>query len=350
MGCRPYPPAAAVRKRESYPFVFALTIFMLSMFLVLVRGWGAFVSVKFYSAMFLTLLFTGSLVAAIAVTINRVTQHPRNEIASLGFAHVFFGSFVRGAEPDWMLSLTVPPSPAISEDTESEDTVARAGEPKNVAEVAAVPSAVEEEAQADETTGVTPTPTSADLEAASNDGVPASASPPGRASLVSTGTSDDPGAGSERRSEFARPTDSSGREAGVPTLRAWRAARARVQHEGFRPTKGFGAPLWVLLLSVLGAGVYTINLVVDIVGKRQLFDGEEARPVLKDMVQHQVFTLVAPLTAIFIYQSMVAIDLAENALPVALAALASGLALNSLLVRAMHSALGRAEGSESSSR
>jgi hypothetical protein len=149
------------------------------------------------------------------------------------------------------------------------------------------------------------------------------------------------GAESPRSVDEASSED--GERASTPTsnaprygwLKTWREARAQVRRQGLWPAEGFGAPLWVLLLAVLGSGLYTIKLIVDFVEKQHARDEAASARTLKDTVQHQLFTLVAPLTAIFVYQGLVATKTASSVLPVALAALASGVTLNALLTKAI---------------
>ncbi len=96
--------------------------------------------------------------------------------------------------------------------------------------------------------------------------------------------------------------------------------------------QGFGAPLWVVFLSVLGAGVFTIALLVTGIDNAITYsDMPKVRARLRELVEYQFFTLFAPLGAIFIYQLMVAAGAASQQISVALAALAAGAALNKIL-------------------
>lgn len=104
-----------------------------------------------------------------------------------------------------------------------------------------------------------------------------------------------------------------------------------------QPASGFGAPLWVLLLSVLGAGLYTIKLVVDNVRKGSSYSEQAVRAMAADILQHQFYILFAPLGSIFVYQFLILTGVGSKSLTVALAALASGIALNVLLKKAWDS-------------
>jgi len=120
--------------------------------------------------------------------------------------------------------------------------------------------------------------------------------------------------------------------------------------------KGFGAPLWVLLLSVIGAGLFTIILVIDaITGPKGLDEWkklkklepqvEEAkqeaewhklnRQKIQVVVKHQFFVWFAPIGAIFIYQLLVISGTAYNQYTVALASLAAGVTPYWLLDKAL---------------
>lgn len=109
---------------------------------------------------------------------------------------------------------------------------------------------------------------------------------------------------------------------------------------------GFGAPLWVILLSVIGSAVATVSLLV--VGTKEppdyVADTGEAlgkfRERIEQIVEHQFFILFAPLGAVFVYQMLVAADAANKPVTVAVAALGAGPVLNYLLAQAINKAKG----------
>jgi|SRR5580658_154323 hypothetical protein len=102
---------------------------------------------------------------------------------------------------------------------------------------------------------------------------------------------------------------------------------------------GFGAPLWVLLVSVIGAGVLTVALLVGEINKMPEDDqASEILEHLQGMVEHQLFILFAPVSAIFVYQTMVVGTSASSSYTVALAALGAGPSLSALLTKAAASA------------
>ena len=110
-------------------------------------------------------------------------------------------------------------------------------------------------------------------------------------------------------------------------------------------TKGFWAPVWVLFLATLGAGLLTVSLIVKELSDRPKFKNQsEMRERLGQILQHQFFILFSPIGGIFVYQALISIGAAGKTMTVALAALGAGASLNFLLekaVRASKNALGR---------
>ncbi len=115
---------------------------------------------------------------------------------------------------------------------------------------------------------------------------------------------------------------------------------------------GFGAPLWVILLSAVGAGLFTTSLIVrqvqDPIGQDPTMmaptggEGPDPTVVALDLrdrvgevVQHQFYILFAPLGGVVVYQLQVAAGAASNQVVVGVAALAAGLAVNLVLERAL---------------
>ncbi len=109
--------------------------------------------------------------------------------------------------------------------------------------------------------------------------------------------------------------------------------------------KGFGAPLWVLLISVVGCAILTVSLLVGEIATPPKGDTIHIRHRIQKVVRHQFFILFSPVGAIFVYQMLVVAGADSNDLTVALAALGSGVAVNSLLNVAMQHARTLIEGS-----
>jgi hypothetical protein len=101
--------------------------------------------------------------------------------------------------------------------------------------------------------------------------------------------------------------------------------------------KGFGAPLWVLLMSVLGSGILTISLIITEI-RSWPEDAAEIRRRIQKMVRHQFFILFAPVGAILVYQGLVAAHAVTNPFAVAIAATGSGMASHSILNEAIRRA------------
>ena len=111
---------------------------------------------------------------------------------------------------------------------------------------------------------------------------------------------------------------------------------------------GFWVPLWVLLLSVIGASLFTVLIIVNQIKDRPVFtklektggpDADELKKfqeTIKDIVLHQFYMIFSPLGSVFVYQLLVIGDAATKPVTVAIAALASGPALNLILDRAIN--------------
>jgi hypothetical protein len=109
--------------------------------------------------------------------------------------------------------------------------------------------------------------------------------------------------------------------------------------------RGFGAPLWVLLLAVLGVGLRTMSIIVNEISHEPDFrDPQAVRARIELIVRHQFFMLFAPLGAIFVYQFLVMAESASQPSTVALVSLGAGLTLTTLLERALATASQYAEG------
>jgi hypothetical protein len=101
---------------------------------------------------------------------------------------------------------------------------------------------------------------------------------------------------------------------------------------------GFGAPLWVLLLAALGSGILTVSLITHEIRVPPKDDQTIIRDKIYNAVQHQVYVLFSPISAIFVYQALIMTDTAGQPLVVALATLGAGAALKSLLMKAVDNA------------
>jgi hypothetical protein len=109
---------------------------------------------------------------------------------------------------------------------------------------------------------------------------------------------------------------------------------------------GFGVPLWVLLLSVIGSSLFTVLIIVSEIKERPDFDKLKSDPPdeaevkkfrekIENIVRHQFYMLFSPLGAIFVYQLMVTAGAAGQPITVAIAALGAGSTINILLDKAV---------------
>jgi hypothetical protein len=109
---------------------------------------------------------------------------------------------------------------------------------------------------------------------------------------------------------------------------------------------GFGVPLWVLLLSVIGSSLFTVLIIVSEIKERPDFAKLKANPPdeaevkkfrekIENIVRHQFYMLFSPLGAIFVYQLMVAAGAVGQPITVAIAALGAGSTINLLLDKAV---------------
>ena len=207
--------------------VFLLTIFLMSIIIPFLR---ISPRLKYSISIILAFLFSVAIIAAISKGIYFVSNSDKTEVLTLGFSHIFWGTYATGVQPEWLFSLTSPVD-------------------------------------------------------------------------VSAGIAN----------------------------------------------SGFGAPLWVLLLSVIGSSLFTVLIIVSEIKKRPDFNKlskqtdkskdkselENFRDKLENIVLHQFYLLFSPLGAIFVYQLLILADVAMQPITVAIAALGAGSTLNLLLDKAV---------------
>jgi hypothetical protein len=99
---------------------------------------------------------------------------------------------------------------------------------------------------------------------------------------------------------------------------------------------GFGVPLWLLLVAVLGAGLFTIALLVKHVKEPVPYsDGVQYRARIEELVRHQFYLLFSPLGAVLVYQLLVVAGIASVQVTVAVVIFAAGAAVNVILDKAV---------------
>ena len=101
-------------------------------------------------------------------------------------------------------------------------------------------------------------------------------------------------------------------------------------------SRGFGAPLWVLLLSITGSALFTILIIFrGIIEEADFGKPEDVARRVEEVMRHQFYILFSPLGAVFVYQIMIVGGLCSQNITVALIALASGVVLSLLLDKAL---------------
>jgi len=228
---------------------------------------------KHVFAIILAFFFTGLMIVYLSLGLKYVNTAGKTDgIIALGFASVYQGTYVKDVQPEWLFSLTAPPPKP------SEQVLAETKPAADTAPVSAAPQA-----------GAKPS-------------APTAPSSGGSTAPAQTESTPAP----------------------------------KIQTEAVPIDHGFGAPLWVLLVSVLGAGVLTMGLIVGEIG--DLPDADEAdkiRKRLQAIVQHQFYILFAPVGVIFVYQILVVGSAAASDLTVAIAALGAGASLSALVSKAV---------------
>ncbi len=98
----------------------------------------------------------------------------------------------------------------------------------------------------------------------------------------------------------------------------------------------FGAPVWVVLLAVLGSGLLTVAVIVTEVRRQPDFsDLRGLRQRVGALLEHQFYILFAPFGALFVFAGLRTAHMLEEPLTVALAAFGAGLAWNVVMARAV---------------
>jgi hypothetical protein len=114
---------------------------------------------------------------------------------------------------------------------------------------------------------------------------------------------------------------------------------------------GLGAPFWVIFVSVLGAGLLTLILVIQAISNPPEFASLSATAYgdrMRNILEHQFFVLFAPLSGIFVFQLLVIAGAAKEPVTVATIILGAGATLTGLLSKAVKSAQQYLEGNSAS--
>lgn len=94
--------------------------------------------------------------------------------------------------------------------------------------------------------------------------------------------------------------------------------------------------MWVLFLSVIGAALFTLSVIVKEIREPANFNAQkDLRQRLQKIVQQQFFILFSLLGGIFLNQTLVLADAVSEPVTVGIAALGAGASLNVILARAV---------------
>ncbi|GAB4151723.1 MAG: hypothetical protein Tsb009_27270 [Planctomycetaceae bacterium] len=109
--------------------------------------------------------------------------------------------------------------------------------------------------------------------------------------------------------------------------------------------KGFGAPVWVVFISVFGAGLIAVMTVAEETMTLRSFwvtaDPQNDNTLkshsnlIQNLLRHQIYILFAPFSGILVYQMLVAADAAKSSLLVASTVLGAGMTLNLIIKSAI---------------
>ncbi len=230
---------------------------------------------RYVLAMVLAVTFSFCMIGSIAKGLYQVhSTGQEGETISLGFVSIFKGTYVPGSPPEWLVSLTAP---------------------------------FEQPAPAR----------------------PQRLSSPESAAAVT------PSGGASVNAAAPALVNSSGTENGSLGVQGPSSASPAPDAA---PIQGFGAPLWVVLLAVIGASILTVSLIAGEIKDPPGVDTNKIRERIHNVVEHQIYILFAPIGGIFVYQTLVISDTARQPLTVAVAALGAGAAVNSLLKYAVDGA------------
>lgn len=259
----------------------------------------------YYFAVFMTFLFPIIVVGAFATfAYNRlVISTDDNSVVLLGVATVFKGTYLDTQDREWLISLTSPPILNRS-----------ANRPESPP-----PTSTETETIPDTTKTSDATTTSAETDTAEESADAA----PAQTEAQSDGEVKDP--------VTVVVVDETNEDRVARTVAATR--------NSIPVGRGFGAPLWVLFLSVVGASLFSLALVVEEIGAPPNFeDLNDVRRRVQVLVAHAFYILFAPLGGIFIYQFLILTKSADEPVMVAIAALGAGVTVNSILISAVGAA------------
>ena len=334
-------------------------------------------SFKYYMSILLAMMFSALMIYSIVMLMQSFGNSERartrgaiDRVTSLGFAYVFNGRYAEKATNDWILSLTYPEEEMAQSRQEGPYgrwPVAAPGESRNSAGESAHAAKVDDT----HTENI-----KVAIKRSDDEGVREKIHRQSDDTATETAEPESDQTSSDRTSESTVDGGGEGDGKGaMETTSETNTADETVATADSPLSRGFGAPLWVILISVLGSAIFTIQLLVnslkdsirfdDILDKKfkdagknngVTCDGQSAaasensnnedasapwcirsyvRKRVKLIIQHQFYILFSPLGAIFVYQVLVSSDSIGHPATVGIAAFSAGFAINNLLRKAL---------------
>ena len=346
-------------------------------------------SFKYYMSILLAMMFSALMIYSIVMLMQSfsnsertMTHRAADRVTSLGFAYVFNGRYAEKATDDWILSLTYPKEEMLQKGKDRWRWGRQNAGQGNRLKYAREDSNFE--AVDDAQPGKNRTRIAGRIDHQADGKTDAPSDETGAANIKTQGESAnapaDPGEGktggdSDGNSDVKADTNmevTTGEVSATVETNDESEAEATAESP---LSRGFGAPLWVILISVLGSAIFTIQLLVNSLKDAIRFDDmlsadfreaatknanscryvaamESAkkdnenvsdtvcirwhvRKRVKMIIQHQFYILFSPLGAIFVYQMLVSSDSIGHPATVGIAAFSAGFAINNLLRKAL---------------
>ena len=331
--------------QNSWLLAVPLVIFLASIVVCFLRDDSKWICARYYITYLLALAMTAAMVFIVGFNMayfNSELANKGDEYQSIGFIHFFKGTFVKEAEPEWLVSFTARPewyANALRQAKLERDAAMQANfeQPKGKADdkKVAVPKPGEKKGDAE----------------------PGKHADKKDAPAQAAGAKDQD-KGHDNKNPPADKKGTPARAAGVKDQVKGQDEKDPPDDNG-RRIRGFGAPFWVLFIAVFGSSLLVIILVIrgvvdpprlpfsipvekgNVLSKeeeeRAKHQEEENRKKFRDnmrtIIEHQFYLLFAPFSGIFVYQFLVLGEAAAHSTMVALTVLGAGLTLNVILAR-----------------
>jgi hypothetical protein len=235
--------------------------------------------VRYYGLTLLSFSMTVAMLAYIGGGIARIGSTGRDgDVFSLGFASIYKGTYSATVPDEWIFSLTSPLEKPVADKSTDANATTDAGATQLKSSIPSKASTVAGPAK----------PTPGDQKA---------------------------NAASSKKNMLKRRQDLKGSR----------------EPQDVAVSSGFGAPLWVIFMSVIGGCLFTISLLVKQVNDPVAIDAPNYQSRLAELLRHQFYVVFSPVGSIIVYQLMVLTDVISRPVTVAMGAIAAGIAANKLL-------------------